>query len=82
MKIQSTMPIKFISSKGSVETRTMCSKSDEKEIMTGSETDATIEELFESILQECQEGLEKSTRQSKFVSDSFDLLYYELRKIV
>ena len=46
-KIQLTMEINFISSKRhSDETRIMHAKSDNIEIMIGSETDEIIEELF------------------------------------
>ena len=50
------MSINFISSKkDSVETHIMHTKSDNIEIMMGSETDKIIEELFESFLQKYQE---------------------------
>ena len=49
-KIQLTMVINFISSKGSNETRTMLTKSDNIEIMIDNETDEIIEELFNSLL--------------------------------
>ena len=52
------------------ETRTVCTKSDNIEIMMSSETDETTEELFESLLQRYQEGLEESMRGSEFVFDS------------
>ena len=53
------MAINFISSKAdSNETRTMHAKSDNIEIMIGSETDEIIEEPFKSLLQKYQEGLE------------------------
>ena len=42
-KIQLTMAINFFSSKNSEETRTINTKSDNIEIMMGSETDKTIE---------------------------------------
>ena len=45
-KIQLTMAINFISSKDSDETRTMHTKSNNVEILMGSETDEIIEELF------------------------------------
>ena len=45
-KIQLTMAINFISSKDSDETRTMHTKSNNVEIMIGSETDEIIEDLF------------------------------------
>ena len=57
-KIQLTMAINFISSKDYYETRTMNTKSNNVEIMIGSETDEIIEDLFESFFQN-QEGLEE-----------------------
>ena len=57
------MSINFISSKHSGETRTMQTKSDNIEIMMGSETVDIIHELFKSFLQKYQEGLEESMRE-------------------
>ena len=45
-KIQLTMTINFLSSKDSDETRTIHTKSNNAEIMMGSETDEIIEDLF------------------------------------
>ena len=75
------MASNFISSKDSDETRTMHAKSNEVEIIMGSETDEIIKELFKSFLQKYQEGLEKSMRGSEFILDSVDALYYDLNKI-
>ena len=73
------MAINFISSKeDSDDTCTMRTKSDNIEIMMGSEI---IEELFKSLLQRCQEGLEKSMRRNGFIFYSFDALYHDLNKI-
>ena len=59
------MAINFISAKkDSDETRTMRTKSNHVEIMMGSETDKNIEDLFKSLLQRYQEGLEESMRES------------------
>ena len=80
-KIQLTMAINLISSKHFNETWTMHTKSDNVEIMVGSETNEIIEELFKSFLQRYQEGLEESMRGSEFVFDSVDALYYSLNKI-
>ena len=74
------MSINFISSKDSDETRNMHTKSDNIEIMIGSETDDIIDEFFESLLQKYQEGLEESMKGSEFIFDSVDLLYYHLQK--
>ena len=75
------MAINFISSKDSDETQTMHTKSNNVEIMVGSETDEIIEDLFKSFLQKYQEGLEESMRGSEFVYGSFDVLYYNLNKV-
>ena len=58
-KIHLTMAINFISSKDSDKTRTVHTKSNNLEIMMASETDEIIKELFKSILQRYQEGLER-----------------------
>ena len=57
-KIQLTMTINFISSKVSDEIRTMHTISNNIQIMIciqGNETDESIEELFESLMQKYQE---------------------------
>ena len=74
------MSINFISSKDSGETSNMHTKSDSIEIMVSSETDDIIDELFESLLQKYQEGLEESMKGSEFIFDSVDLLYYHLQR--
>ena len=63
-KIHLTMAINFFSSKNSEETCTMYSKSDNIEVMMGSETDEIIEELFDSFLQRCQKNFEELIRRS------------------
>ena len=75
------MVINFISSKYSDEIRTMRTKSNNIEITMGNEADEIIDELFESLLQKYQEGLEEKMRGSEFVFDSIDLLHYNLHKI-
>ena len=75
------MAINFISSKkDSDETSTMRTKSDNIEIMMGSETDEIIEKPFESLLERYQEGLEEPRRGSEFIFDSVDALYYNVNK--
>ena len=56
-------------------------KSDNIEIMMGSETDGIIEEGFESLLQRYQERLEESKKGSDFVFDTVNTLYYNLNKV-
>ena len=75
------MIINFISSEDSDEIRTMCTKSNNIEIMIVNETDEIIKEPFESLLQKYKEGLEERMRGSNFVFDSTDLLHYNLHKI-
>ena len=70
-KIQLAMAINFISSKDSDETRTMRAKSNNVEIMMGSETDEIVKELFRSFLQKYQKGLEESMRGSEFIRSEF-----------
>ena len=47
----------------------------------GSETDKTIEELFDSLLQRYQERLEEPMNGSKFAFDRSDLLLFKFNKI-
>ena len=48
--------------------------------MIGSETDEIIEELFKSLLQRYQEGLEESMKGSEFIFYSVNVLHYHLQK--
>ena len=59
----------------------MHTKSDNTEIMTGSDTNEIIEELFKSFLQRYQEGLQGKMRGSEFEFDGVNLLYYDFNKI-
>ena len=77
-----TIANNFISSKDSDETRNMHTKSNNVEIMMGSETDEIIKELFKSFLQIYQELLEERMRKSEFIFDSVDALYYDPDKII
>ena len=52
--------------------RTMYSKSDSKEIMIGNETDKIIQELYDSLLQRYEKGLEKLMKGKEFVFDGVD----------
>ena len=74
------MLIDVMSSRNSAETHTMHTRSHNVEIVIGNETDDIIKELFKSLLQKYQEGLEESKKGSKFVFDSVDLLHYHLQK--
>ena len=81
-KIQLTAEINFTSLKpDSDETRIMHTKSDNMEIMIGSDTNDVIKELFKSFLQRYQEGLQEKMRGSDFEFDGIHLLYYDFNKI-
>ena len=81
-KIQLKAAINFISSKlDSDETRIMNTKSNNIEIMIGSDTNEVIEKLFESLLRKYQENLEEKIRGSEFTFDGANVLYYDLNKI-
>ena len=67
------MAVKFIPPKDSNEIRTMHTISHNIETLMGNETDEIIEDIFKSLLQRYQEGLETSMRGNKFVFDSADL---------
>ena len=80
-KIQLVMKINFISSLGTDEFREMHTKSDNREIMNGTETSDAINELFKSFLRRYQEGLETKMKGSSFIFERVDSLYYHLHKI-
>ena len=73
--------INFISSEpDSDETPIMYTKSNNIEIMIGSDSNEVIEELFKSLLQKYQESLEENMSGSEFVFDGVNVLYYDLNK--
>ena len=59
----------------------MESKIDNIETMMGSETDDIIDELLKSFLKGYQKNLEEKMKDSKFVFESVNLLYYHIHKI-
>ena len=78
-KIHLTMAINLVSSTDSNdfdENQIIYLKSDNIEIMMGSEKDEITEERFESFLQRYQERLEDSKKGSNLVFDSVDTMYY------
>ena len=80
-EIQLVMKITFISSLGTDEFCEMHTKSDNIEIMNGTETSEAINELFKSFLRRYQEGLETKMKGSSFICERADVLYYHLHKI-
>ena len=81
-KIQLTAEINFISLKpDSNETCIMHTKSDNEEIMIGSDTSDVLKELFKSFLQRYQESLQEKMKGSDFEFHGVNLLYYDFNKI-
>ena len=81
-KIQLTAGINFTSLKpDSNEKCIMHTKSDNTEIMFGSDTNEVIIELFKSFLQRYQEGLQEKMRGSDFAFEGVNLMYYDFNKI-
>ena len=80
-KIQLVMKIIFISSLDTSEFREMHTKSNNIEIMSGTETSDAINEIFKSFLKRYQERLETKMRRSSFTFERVDLLEYHLHKI-
>ena len=71
----------FSSQTDSDETCILHTKSNNIEIMIGSDTSEVIEELFKSLLQRYRENLEEKRSGSKFVFDGVNALYFDLNKI-
>ena len=59
----------------------MHTKSDNLEIMIGSDTDEVIEDLFKSLLQRYQEGLEKQWKVQSSLLMVLMRWYYDLNKL-
>ena len=80
-KIQITMRIIFISFIDKNETPVMHTKSDNVEIMNGSDTSNAISKLINSFMKRYQEGLETKMKGSSYIFERIDLLEYRLHKI-
>ena len=80
-KIQIILRIIFISFIDRNKTQLMHTKSDNAEIMTGTDTNEAINELINSFTKRHQEGLETKMKGSSYKFESIDLLEYHLNKI-
>ena len=81
-KIQLTVEINFVPSlPNSDETRIMRPRSDNIEIMMGSETEEVIKKLVESLSKRYQKRLEESMDGSHFTYDGVNALYYVLNTV-
>ena len=80
-KIQITMRIIFLSFIDKSETQVMHTKSDNVEIMNGTDTSDAINKLINSFMKRYQEGLETKTKGSSYIFERIDLLEYHLHEI-
>ena len=80
-KIQITMKIIFISFIDRNKTQAMHTKSDNVEIMNGTDTSDAINNLINSFMKRYQEGLEKKMKGSSYIFERIHLLEYHLHKI-
>ena len=80
-KIQITMRIIFISFIDKNETQVMHAKSDNVEIMNGTDISDAINKIIDSFTKRYQEGLEAKMKGSSYIFERIDLLEYHLHKI-
>ena len=80
-KIQIIMGIIFVSFIDKNETEVMHTNSDNIEIMIGTDTSDTINELIDSFMKRYQEGLKTKMKGSSYIFKRIDLLEYHLHKI-
>ena len=80
-EIQITMRIIFISFIDRNKTQVMHTKSDNVEIMNGTDTSDAINKLIDSFMKRYQEGLEIKMMRSSYIFQRIDLLEYHLHKI-
>ena len=80
-KIQIIMKIVFISFIDRTKTQAMHTKSDNVEIMNGTDTNDAINNLINSFMNRYQKGLEAKMKGSSYIFERIDLLEYHLHKI-
>ena len=80
-KLQITMRIIFISFIDRNETQVMHTKSDNVEIMNGTDTSDAINRLIDCFMKRYQEGLEAKMKGSSYIFELIDLLKCHLHKI-
>ena len=78
---QITMRKIFLSLMDKNETQVMHTKSDNVEIMNGTDTSDAINKLINSFMKRYQEGLETKMKGSSYIFERIDLLEYHLHKI-
>ena len=81
MKIQLTIAINFISSKDAEEDCVMHSSSCNTKFAPYGDAYDVIDKLFKSLHSRYQENLEMSVKESYFIFDSVQLMYYKCHKV-
>ena len=80
-KIQITMRIIFISFIDKNETQVMHTKSDNVEIMNGTDSSNAINRLINCFMKRYQQGLETKMKGSSYIFEHIDLLKYHLHEV-
>ena len=80
-KRQITMRIIFVSFVDKNETQVMHTKSDNVEIMNGTDTSDTINKPIDSFMKRYQKGLETKMKGNSYIFERINLLEYHLHKI-
>ena len=78
MEIQLTIAINFVSSKDAEEEHVMHSISNNIKFISYNDANEVFDELFDSLHSKFQANSETSMERSKFIFDSFQLMYYKL----
>ena len=80
-KIQVKMQNSCISTKSFEETRKIYTKREPLKIFMGNDTKDVIDKLYNTLLQRFRQSQETSNeRESEFISDSVELLYYHFQR--
>ena len=79
-KFQLTIAVNFLLSKDVDEERVMHLKRNNIDVWTYDNVNDVVDELFESLLSRYHIGLETSMRESDFIFDLVQLLYYKCHK--
>ena len=79
-KIQLTIANNFICSKDTEEEHVRYSMSDNVEFTPYNNANEVVNKLFEALHSKCQGNLETSMRESDFIFDSVQIMYYKCHK--
>ena len=80
-KIQLTIVINFVSSRDAEEERVIHSNGENIKITFYNDANKVADELFQSLRSRYQDNLETSMRQSEFIFDSVQMMYYKCQKV-